>query len=109
MHRLEHAAILARLGEHARAAKEANPEASGPAAGDLLYQAACVQSLCAAAASRDGKVEPAERTRLVKGYAAAAVRLLARAHEGGYFRNPERIERLERETVLAPLRGREDF
>ena len=56
--RLRRALTLARLGEHARAAAEADALASGtPVGGNLLYNAACVYA-CAAAAVRAGVGRP---------------------------------------------------
>ena len=68
--------------------------------GEDLYNAACIYGLAAAAAQ-----EPGERDA----YAVQAVALLRRAQAAGFFKDCAKIERLKRDSYLAPLRQREDF
>src|SRR5207248_1782719 len=74
--------ILARLGEHARAAAEVEELARGKVEGGQLYDLACALSICSGATGVGQG--PAE------GYAAGAVAMLRRAADAGYFREAGR-------------------
>src|SRR5262249_51259903 len=63
-------------------------------------EAACVFSLAAAAAPEAGQREA---------YAGQALALLRRAQAASFFKDRAKIERLKRDSDLAPLRQRQDF
>jgi serine/threonine protein kinase/tetratricopeptide (TPR) repeat protein len=63
-------------------------------------QAACVFSLASAAAQEAGQREA---------YAGRALALFRRAQAAGFFKDRAKMERLKRDSDLAPLRQREDF
>jgi tetratricopeptide (TPR) repeat protein len=93
---------LARAGDHAHAAAEAGQIAMiDRLPAEMLYNLACVVSLCAAAAKDDAGL--AER------YAARAVELLARAEAAGFFNDASGAEHLDNDTDLDALRERNDF
>jgi serine/threonine protein kinase len=96
------ALCLVRAGESARATQSADEllAAPKPPAG-ILYDAACVFALAAAAARDDSPLR--ER------HAARAVELLGRARAAGYFRPAARVEHLKKDDDLAALRDRDDF
>jgi serine/threonine-protein kinase len=108
--RLQHALALARAGEYAAAAAEAE-ELVKPvaAAGETLYGAACVQALALAATTADAKLPADERRRLADGYAARGIALLDRAQRAGYFGAAVNRDRLKADPDLASLRSRPDF
>jgi hypothetical protein len=98
---------LGRAGSRARAGKAAEAVADvealtkGPkTSGNMLYQAACVYSLAAAAVKEDRQRET---------YAGQAVALLRRARGAGYFKGRKTVEQVKQDPDLAALRPREDF
>jgi tetratricopeptide (TPR) repeat protein len=98
---LGRAQALARAGKAAEAVADAEAltkDAATPVAG--CCDAACVFSLAAAAAREAGQREA---------YAGQALTLLRRAQAAGFFKDRARIERLKKDSDLAPLRSREDF
>jgi serine/threonine-protein kinase len=108
--RTDRASLLANRGSHARAAAEAETLARGKGAKGLdFYNAACVYSLCSAAAGKDPGLSPAERGRLVEKYAGRAVALLQQARKAGYFDPPDTAAWVKKDTDLDPLRKRSDF
>jgi hypothetical protein len=70
---------------------------------------ACIYSLSAAAAGKDGKLSPAERSQRPEQYAVRAVKYLQQAATAGYFKNAATIEHMEKDTDLDPLRTRPDY
>jgi tetratricopeptide (TPR) repeat protein len=102
---------LARSGDHARAAVEANALAEAPSipVGERSYDFACANALASAAARNDPKLEPAERSNRSEQLAARAVLLLDRSRIAGFFRDPAQVDRLVEDTDLDPLRARPDF
>jgi serine/threonine-protein kinase len=101
-YRLSRADTLARLGDHARATAEAGELARGKnVSGGTFYDLACIFSLSSAAARSD----PGSAGE----YAARAVELLTEAHKKGYFKEAGRVEHLQKDADLDPLRGREDY
>jgi hypothetical protein len=63
-------------------------------------EAACVFSLASAAAKDAGQREA---------HAGQALALFRRAQAAGFFKDRAKIERLKRDSDLAPLRSRQDF
>jgi serine/threonine-protein kinase len=108
--RVARAGTLARLGDHARAAAEgAEVEGGKPDSGDLLYQLACLWSLCAAAVGRDAKVPAAERDTQSGQYTARGLERLAQARAAGHFKDPTHVKDLKSTADLAALRERKGF
>jgi tetratricopeptide (TPR) repeat protein len=108
--RLGRAATLAYLGDHVGAAAEANELAGkSPAAGDVLYQAACVYALSSVAAAKDAQLPAAEREKLAERHASRALALLTQAHAAGYFKDPAHHGQLRNDKELSSLRSREGF
>lgn len=108
--RLQRTLCLARSGDHASAAKEAEELAKlADGYGPVLYQLAAVYSLASDAASRDEKLSPTERSQLAAKYAEEAVRLLREAHKSGHFKTPENAAKLKQDADLSAIRSREDF
>jgi serine/threonine protein kinase/tetratricopeptide (TPR) repeat protein len=104
--RIFRATLLATRGDHARAFQEAEAMAGKEELNSgNLYNMACLYSRCTAAASKDVKLPPAERTSLQEQYAARAIEYLRRAVAKGYCNLPE----IKSDSDLDALRGREDF
>jgi tetratricopeptide (TPR) repeat protein len=103
--RLNGALALAQLGDYERAATRVEPV--GPA--DQLFHQALVYAACARAAGNDERLPAAERARLGKRHAAAALTLLGRAHAAGMLRNPAYAVLLRQGSGFAGLRQDEDF
>ena len=100
------ARMLAERGEHARASNDANAVARQEGVGQLIhYSIACVFALSSAAAENDGKLAPADRTRLKAQYADRAVDFLRQAVAEGYQDAPG----LKGDPDLTSLHSREDF
>jgi tetratricopeptide (TPR) repeat protein len=100
--RLQRALTLARAGDHARAAAEADTLASPKdVTPDTLYQLACVYAVAMAAAKEEST--SAER------YAVHALELLTRVRGAGGFRDTANRDLLKQDDDLNPLRSREDF
>jgi serine/threonine-protein kinase len=102
---------IARSGDYARAAVEAETLAEGTSipVGERSYDFACVDALVSAAARNDPKLEPAERSKRSEQLAARAMLLLDRSRIAGYFLDPGPVHRLLEDTDLDPLRARPDF
>jgi serine/threonine-protein kinase len=102
--RLQRALTLVQLGEHIRAAAEAEDlaQAKGLTARNF-YDAARVHARVSAAVGKDTAQPPAER------HAARAVELLAQARAAGFFKDRANVEQAKKDPDLDPLRGREDF
>jgi tetratricopeptide (TPR) repeat protein len=108
--RMRRAQTLVRLGERLRALDEAKAVTGRQTvSGDVLYEAAGVYSLCAAAVPEDSRLPAAERAKLAEQYAVLAVDLLRRAGADGFFRYPANRARLRQEAAFAPVRSRPDF
>jgi tetratricopeptide (TPR) repeat protein len=104
--RLLRASMLAGRGEHARATDDANAVARQEGVGQVNhYNIACVFALSSAAAENDGKLAPADRTRLKARYADRAVEFLRLAVAEGHQNAPQ----LKGDADLASLHSREDF
>jgi serine/threonine-protein kinase len=100
------AAALARSGDHAGAAGEANRVAAGAKAGGaVLYAAARVLAQAASVARRDARRAEIDRNPLAEQYAARAVELLRQAVARGY----KDVAHLKHDKELEALRTRADF
>jgi hypothetical protein len=78
-----------------------DPKGKTLSSGSLLYNAACVYALLAAAVKDDAKLR--ER------YAARAIVLLLQAKTAGFFKEPKQIEHFKKDTDLDGLRQRDDY
>jgi serine/threonine protein kinase/tetratricopeptide (TPR) repeat protein len=104
--RIGRSAVLAGRGDHARATEEAAAAARQQGLSPSnLYNVGCVFGRSSAAAEKDAKLSPADRTRLRVLYADRAVEFLRRAVAGGYQNAPG----MTSDPDLASLRAREDF
>jgi hypothetical protein len=85
----------------AEAAADVAALTQGPATpGAVLCDSACVCARAAASAPEGERQEA---------YAGQALALLRRAQAAGFFKDRAKIERLKKDSDLAPLRQREDF
>jgi tetratricopeptide (TPR) repeat protein len=108
--RVLRARALARAGEHARAAAEADVlERDAAVNADGLYDLAGAYALSMTPARSDARLPSAERTALAERYATRAVALLRKLHDKGYFKDPAHAKALRTDEDLQPLRGRADF
>ncbi len=83
--RLLNATMLAGRGDHARATNDANAMAGEEGVGQVNhYNIACVFAASSAAAEKDAKLTPADRTRLKAQYADRAMDFLRQAVAEGY-------------------------
>jgi tetratricopeptide (TPR) repeat protein len=104
--RLLRANMLAERGEHSQATDDANDVALQEGVGqNNHYNVACVFALSSAAAENDGKLAPADRTRLKAQYADRAVDFLRQAVAEGF----QNTSLLKGDADLASLHPREDF
>jgi serine/threonine protein kinase len=107
--RLLRAVILARMGQHGSAMTEADKlfgEAS--MSPNMLYDLACLCSLCSAAIRRHTGISKAQQDSQAEQYAVRAVELLKKARAAGFF-TPAAIEEMRKDKDLDVLRQRPDF
>jgi tetratricopeptide (TPR) repeat protein len=108
--RLGRAGTLAQSGQHAQAAAEADAIVQqGQPGGGVLYNAACVQALAAAATQQDGALTSAEQHKRAEKYNARAVGLLEQARQMGFFRDKTRIALMKADKDLKALRDNAEF
>jgi len=108
--RLIRTSILARLGEHARAAAEIETlMAEGDRQGQDLYVFSVDLCFCSAAAGKDERLPAAERERLADEYGGRAVVLMRRFAETGYLNDPNRRAHVKNHNNFAPIHARDDF
>jgi serine/threonine-protein kinase len=91
----------------AAAAKELAPQCQKQ--GAALYRLAAVWALASAAAAKDAKLDPAERSRLAEEYAAAAIAALTQCRDTGFFKDATQTKRLPLDACFDSLRQRSDF
>ncbi len=107
---LARAESLARAGDHARAAAEADALGQLPQLpGSTCYNIARIQALNAASAGRDAARPLAQREKLAEEYARKAVALLHRAAAAGYFASPTNVAHLDKDADLDALHPRTDY
>jgi tetratricopeptide (TPR) repeat protein len=108
--RVLRAVVLAKAGEHARAASEAEALAADPAvSADGLHDLAVAYALAVEAVRSDARLASAERVTAAERYAARAVALLRKLRGQGYFKDPARAQALRTDPDLGPLHDRDDF
>jgi tetratricopeptide (TPR) repeat protein len=104
--RIMRAITFAKTGDHARATDEAEALARRDGLTSLnVYNIACLYSRSSAAAERDPKLSPADRTRLKVRYAERALDFLSDAVSRGYTHPVA----MRADPDLEPLRSRDDF
>jgi len=101
---------LAHLGEHVRAATEAEAILSaGEILGSTYRELASVYAQCSGIARKDLAAAETARAELVEQYAVRAVNLLAIANDVGFFTKPGRVADLRTDDRLQPIMNRDDF
>jgi tetratricopeptide (TPR) repeat protein len=104
--RIGRAVMFAAEGNHARATDEAEALARQQDLNSVnVYEIACLYSRSSAAAERDPKLSPADRTRLIARYADRAMDFLRDAVSRGYTHSVA----MRSDHDLDPLRARDDF
>jgi serine/threonine-protein kinase len=110
VNRAMRAFALARAGDHARAAAEAEALEGRPeVTDDGRYNLACVWALAAGPARADSRLPADHRQPLAERYAARAVAVLGKLRAQGYFRDATHARDLAEDPDLQALRGRPDF
>jgi serine/threonine protein kinase len=100
---------MARSGDHIQAAREAEQLAKETKSARIVYSAAEIHALAAAAARKDQKLDASTQDQFVQQYGARAVEFLHKAQAAGYFDTPQKLEDLLKEPDVEALRSREDF
>jgi eukaryotic-like serine/threonine-protein kinase len=101
---------LAYLGEHAQAATEMETLlAEGKVPPVNLYVFGYSYARCVGAAAGDIRLSSDEREMLAEQYASRAVDMLRRAQAAGYFRDPDRLDRMKTNKDFDAIRERPDF
>jgi tetratricopeptide (TPR) repeat protein/tRNA A-37 threonylcarbamoyl transferase component Bud32 len=104
--RIKRLLVLVGRGEHVRATHEANAVARQERLiAANLYNVTCVFSLSSAAAEKDTKLSPEDRTKLQAQYVDRAMDFLHQAVAEGFQDAPS----LKNDPDLSPLRSRLDF
>jgi tetratricopeptide (TPR) repeat protein len=110
VYRINRATALAKSGDPRRALAEADAIAAvGPKSGEVLYNLACIYSLASAAERDDRATSEAVRRRGVACLSGQALALLRSAHDVGFFDEPGRLELLETDPDLDPIRSHEGY
>jgi serine/threonine-protein kinase len=108
--RVHRAYALARVGNHARAAREARALADqAPPAAHRVYDLACVYARCLGAVRADAQLPLEEREQMARRYADRAVGLLSQARAAGLFQGWDSLEHLKKDPNLDPLREHEGY
>ena len=101
---------LARLGDHARAAAEAEASLAPVNPSPLnLYNLACTFSHARHAAVSDRSLEGRKREQLAESYGVRAVELLEQALAAGYFTQPANIASFRTDPDLEAIRALGNF
>jgi serine/threonine-protein kinase len=79
------------------------------APGNILYNLACVYAQAAESTRRTTALSLTDRQELIDRQSARAVELLQYCRALGLFKQPDKLERLQKDRDLDPLRGRSDF
>jgi tetratricopeptide (TPR) repeat protein len=107
---LHRAATLVRVGDHLRAAAEAESLAAEPdCTPDMRYDIACVFALAHAATLADAALPTTERAQRAEPHARRAVAVLEQLTRDGYFREKEHANNLRTDPDFNSLRQRADF
>jgi hypothetical protein len=108
--RTSRALVLVYLGQIGQALDDvATIPKTGPDAGLIHYNDACIFAAAAAAAPQDVARTPAERASLAERYTARALAALTEAGRAGYFRDPAKVPHLRADRDFDSLRSRADF
>jgi tetratricopeptide (TPR) repeat protein len=107
---VQRALTLARAGEHAQAVGLAEQLArAGKLAEELVFDLARVYALSARTVAGAVERPLSQRDKQAAGHTRAALAMLERLRAGGFFRSRQSRERLDADTDLAFLRGRDDY
>jgi serine/threonine-protein kinase len=110
VHRFGRASTMAQAGQHAHAAADADGTVKqAKPAGSVLYNAACVHALAAAAAGHDATLSSIEQAKVAEKYLSRSVGLLVQAQKTGFFRDKANVAHLKKDSDLTSLRERTDF
>jgi serine/threonine-protein kinase len=110
VNRLHRTYDLARAGEHGRAFSEVEALGGLPEATvEGRFHLARILALAVAPAQSDTRLSSAERNALAERYASAAVALLRKAHEQGYFKERQHSDQLRTDADLRVFHDRDDF
>jgi len=108
--RVHRATLLARAGEHARAAAEAQAlEKEATISANGLYDCALIYVEAVRSAWADSRLPTKDRAALTERYAVRSVALLQKLQSRGFFNDPNHARTLRESEALWLLRGREDF
>lgn len=101
---------LAHLGEHTRAAAEAEAiVVAGNVSGSNFKELGSVMAQCSGVARNDSSLPEAERETLAERYAVRAHAYLTQAQAKGYFQKLNQITALRTDDRLKPVLNRVDF
>ena len=101
---------FAYMGDVGRAMNEVSAIArTGPDAGVIYYNEACIFAMAAGAATTDVAHSQAERVALAEKYAELSIASLVDARRAGYFREPSKVTDMLSDRDLDPIRPRLDF
>jgi tetratricopeptide (TPR) repeat protein len=107
-YRLRYGLALVQAGDYAGAEAEAQVVAA-KASGEMLFNLACLYSLCCSAVRTDEKIAQGDRESRAEKYAAQAVAALRQAAMAGLFKSSAYREHLDQDVELTPLRARAEF
>ena len=97
-------------GDHKAAAADVQELAGAKAlSGPVLYDLACVFSLCSAAARQDTGLPEGDREKASEAYAIRAIALLQRAEVARFFNDSANVTHAHDDPDLDALRKRPDF
>src|SRR5262249_8356898 len=104
------ALALARLSDHAQATAEATTLLREETlSAEALHHLACAYGCAADAVRGDAQIPSAEREKLAEQYSDRALDLLTKLGAEGYFKESDRVKKLQQSKDFDLLRPREDF
>ncbi len=108
--RLAFAWALVQSGDYMEAATQVEKLTTGPNSfGELLYDVACVDSVCPGTAPSDDRLSSDKQTTLAETYVVRALDALRQADATCHFKASAKWEHFKQHPDFAPLRAREDF
>jgi serine/threonine protein kinase/tetratricopeptide (TPR) repeat protein len=110
LNRLRYSLALVQAGDYAAAAAEGEAlAASANVSADILYNVACLYSLCSRAVAADERLSLDDRERLAEHYAVRAITALSKADAAGMFQSQANRQHFKEDPDFLPLRPRKDF
>jgi tetratricopeptide (TPR) repeat protein len=107
-YRLSYGLALIQAGDYAGAEAEAQV-LTVKASGEMLFNLACLYSLCCGGVRIQERIPQADRDSRAEKYAVQAIGLLRKAATAGLFKSSAYKEHLNKDLELAPIRARTDF